>query len=320
MAQVSGTFSTYDGEGIREDLDNKIHNIDPYDTPLYSTAGKKKVKNTYHEWQTDSLAAAADNAQIEGDEYSYSAPAATTKVGNYTQIFRKDIIVSGSMEAVDKAGRKSELAYQLAKKGKELKRDIEKALTNNNASVAGNDTTARELGGFPSWVTTNDSRGATGADGGFSGGIVAAATDGTQRAFTETLLKAVLKSQYDEGGKADMLMLGSFNKQAFSAFTGISDIRTNYAGSNTGQGTILAGADFYISDYGTLTVVVNRFQRERDALLVDKSMVSVGTLRPMFVDKPAKTGDAHKRILLCEKTLIMNNEKAHGHVADLTTS
>lgn len=320
MAQATGTYSSYDGVGLREDLDNEIHNIDPYETPFYSKGRKKKVKAKYHEWQTDTLEASEDNAQIEGDEYSYAAPSATTRVGNYTQIFREEIIVSGTMEAVDKAGRKSELAYQLAKKGKKLKKDIEKALLNNNASVAGNDTTARELGGFPAWITTNDSRGGTGADGGFSGGIVAAATDGTQRAFTETLLKAVLKSQYDNGGKADMLSLGSFNKQAFSAFTGISELRTNYAGSNKGQAAIIAGADFYISDFGTVTVVLNREQRARDALLIDRSMYEIGTLRPMFIDKPAKTGDAHKRVLLCEKTLIVNNEKAHGHVADLTTS
>lgn len=320
MAQVTNTYSSYDLTGAREDLHDKIYMISPTDTPFQAALGTKTVKNKKTEWQTDALTAAASNAQVEGDEFTYTAPTATTRVGNYTQISRKSFLVTRTAEAIDKAGRKSEIAYQLAKVGKELKRDIENDLTGKNASVAGDDTTARKSGGFEAWLTTNDSRGATGAQGGYNSGtgVVDTVTDGTQRAFTETLLKDVQQLVYTAGGDPSMLMLGPFNKRQFSAFPGISDLRRDANGK--GQASIMGAADMYIGDFGTLNVTVNRFSRDRSALLIDPEYAQVGWLDRMKHIEPAITGDAQKHVLICEWTLVVGTEAAHGIVADLTTS
>jgi len=154
MAQPTNTFDTYDSVGIREDLSNVIHNISPEETPFYSKAAKKAAKNTLVEWQTDSLRASAANAHIEGDTTTAEARAATTRLGNYTQIFKNAVVVSDSDDNVDNAGRAKEIAYQTLKIAKEQKLDIEKALFANNARAAGNSTTARELAGAPAWLTT----------------------------------------------------------------------------------------------------------------------------------------------------------------------
>lgn len=320
MAQVANTYSSYDLVGAREDLQDKIYMISPTETPYQSNIGTTSVKAKKHEWQTDALAAAAENKQVEGDEFAYAAPTPTVRVGNFTQIARKSFLVSGTAEAIDKAGRKSEIAYQLAKVGKELKRDIEKDLLSNTASVAGDDSTARVSAGLPAWLESNDSRGTGGADGGWNSGtgVVDAATDGTQRAFTEELLKDVHQLAYTAGGDPTMLMVGPFNKRAFSAFTGIADLRRDAPAK--GQATIVGAADFYIGDYGNLAVVTNRFQRERDAFLIDPDYAKVGWLRRMKHVEPAITGDAKKHVLICEYTHVVSNEAAHGVVADLTTS
>ena len=320
MAQVTNTYSSYDLAGAREDLQDKIYMISPFDTPFQANVGTKDVKNKKHEWQTDALAAAASNAQIEGDEFSYTAPTATTRVANYTQISRKSFIVSRTAEAITKAGRKSEIALQLAKVGKELKTDIETDLLSKNASVAGDDTTARKSGGLEAWLTSNDSRGATGSQGGYNSGtgVVDTVTDGTQRAFTETLLKDVQQLCYSSGANPSMLMLGPFNKRAFSGFSGISDLRRDANGK--GQASIVGAADFYIGDFGNLAVTVNRFQRDRSAFLLDTDYVSVGWLDRMQHVEPAVTGDAKKHVLICEWTLIVGTQAGHGIVADLTTS
>ena len=320
MAIVSGTYTRYSAVGIREDLSNVISNISPEETPVYSNIGRDTAKSTFFEWQTDALAAPDNaNAVVEGDEAAFATPAATTRLGNYTQISRKTLIISGTLEAVDKAGRKSEEAYQMAKRGAELKRDMEAMITANQAAVAGNTTTARRTAGVPAWLTTNVNRGATGANAVFTNGVpTTAATDGTQRAFTETLLKDVLQKVWVSGGSLKMLVVGPFNKVAASAFTGIADIRYNAQGNK--PTTIIGAADIYVSDFGNVTIVPNRFQRERDAFVLDPEYAAVSTLRPMAKVKLAKTGDAEKSMLLTEWGVKMKNEAAHGIVADLTTS
>jgi hypothetical protein len=324
MAQATGTYSSYDAKGNREDLIDKIFDISPTDCPVTKAIGTSTAKSTKHDWQTDSLAAAsADNAVIEGDEYSYSAPSATTRVQNYTQIFRKTFIVSGTQESVNKAGRSSEVGYQAAKKSKEIKRDLEASVCSNNASVAGNDTTARKMGGLRAWIETNDVLGVAGspASGGYNSGtgVVDAATDGTARAFTKALLDTAIKSAYDNGGEPSMISLGSFNKQVFSGFmadSAVAQQRRTVDGNS--QATITAAADVYVSDFGSLVVKANRFQRSRDALILDPEYASVAVLRKMKVDKPAKTGDAIKYAVIHECTLRVDNEAAHACVADLT--
>lgn len=316
MAIVANTFTRYSAVGIREDLSNVIYNISPEETPFISNIGRESVKNTYFEWQTDSLAAAsASNAALEGDDVSsFAAVNPTSRIGNYTQISTKNVVISGTLEALDKAGRRSELTYQLAKLGSELKRDMESALLANQSPVAGNTTTARRTAGLPAFVKTNTSFGTGGAD---TAGI-AARTDGTQRAFTEALLKGVIAKVWESGGTPKMLMVGSFNKQAASGFDGIA---TRFRDVPAGQqAQIVGAADVYVSDFGTVNIVPNRFQRARDAFVVDPQYASMAVLRPIQQMELAKTGDAEKRLMLVEYGLKVNNEAAHGIVADLTTA
>lgn len=314
MAQVSGTYSKYDAVGLREDLTDIIYNISPTDTPFMSSIAKSKATAVNHEWQLDSLAAAsASNAQIEGDEVSFSAPSSTTRRGNVTQIATKSVIISGTLEAVNKAGRNSELAYQISKASKELKRDMETSLCDNNAQVAGDDSTARELSGIGSWLKTNQSIGASGAAPSTSG--TDARTDGTQRAFTEDQLKTVIKSVWDNGGDPSMVMVGSFNKQKLSGFTGGS---TRFDPAENKR--LVAAVDVYESDFGALQVTPNRFQRARDAFVITPDLFAVAFLRDFSLEDLAKTGDAMKQFLLVEYTLESRNESGSGIVADLTTS
>jgi len=315
MAQPTNTFDTYDAVGIREDLQDVIYSISPTDTPFMSSAAREGVKNTFHEWQTDALAAAAtNNAVIEGDEATLDAAVATARIGNYTQIMDKTVVITGTQEAVDKAGRASELAYQIAKKSKELKRDIEATLLTNQARAAGNATTARTFASIGAWIATNDSLGASGTSPTAADGSDAR-NDGTQRALTEDLLKGVIKGCWNSGGSPSVIMVGPFNKQKISSFTGGS---TRFDASE--DKTLYTSIDVYSSDFGDLEVVPNRFSRDRDALVLDMDYWSVGFLRDFTMNELSKTGDSEKRQLLTELTLISRSEAASGGVFDLTTS
>ena len=262
MAQPTNTFDTYDSIGEREDLSDVIYNIAPTDTPFLSSAAKTKATAVLHEWQTDTLAAASSsNAVIEGDEATLDAITATVRLSNSCQIMDKTIVITGTQEAVDKAGRASEIAYQVAKTAKELKRDLETMLTTNNAEVTGSATAAREMGSLRAWVATNDVMGTSGTSGGLGN---TAAGNGTQRVFTESLLKSVIKSVWNAGGNPTMIMVGPFNKQKLSGFTGNS---TRFdAGADA---TLYTSVDVYASDFGQLQVVPNRFSRDRDAWVLD---------------------------------------------------
>jgi len=313
MAQPTNTFDTYDSVGEREDLSDVIYNISPTDTPFLSSAAKTQSTAVLHEWQTDALASAStSNAVIEGDEATLDAVTATTRLSNSCQIMDKTVVITGTQEAVDKAGRASELAYQIAKKAKELKRDMEAQITTNNAEVTGSATAAREMGSLGAWVATNDVMGTSGTSGSVGN---TARTDGTQRVFTESLLKSVIKSVWDEGGDPTMIMVGPFNKQKLSGFTGNS---TRFdAGADA---TLYTSVDVYASDFGQLQVVPNRFSRDRDAYVLDMNYWGVAFLRDFSMHELSKTGDSEKRQLLVEATLESRNEAASGLVADLTTS
>jgi len=314
MAQPTNTFDTYDSVGEREDLSDVIYSISPTDTPFLSSAAKTKATAVLHEWQTDALAAAVtNNAVIEGDEATLDASVATTRLSNSSQIMDKTVVITGTQESVDKAGRASEIAYQIAKKAKELKRDMESTLTSNNLEVTGGSGTARQLGALGSWVVTNDDLASDGASGAGAGN--AAHTNGTQRAFTESQLKSVIKSVWNAGGDPSMIMVGPFNKQKLSGFTGNS---TRFdAGADA---TLYTSVDVYASDFGQLQVVPNRFSRDRDAYVLDMDYWGVAFLRDFSMHELAKTGDSEKRQLLVEATLESRNEGASGSVMDLTTS
>jgi len=317
MAIVSNTFTSHDGVGIRESLADVIANISPEEVPLQSNIGSESVANTYFEWQTDSLASTSTTAVIDGDDVSsFDSTAATSRVGNYTHIRRRTTIVADNYSALDTAGRNDELAYQLAKRGKELKRDIEAVLTANNAQVAGNSSTARETGGLGAWVATNEN---VGTGGGLTTGDgTTARTDGTQRDFTETMLKDAMQQAYVSGGQPSILMVGPHNKTVVSGFAGIAAQR--YQAPTAAPTTIIGAADVYLSDFGTLNVVANRFSRERDAWLLDPEYASVCYLRPIQQVELAKTGDAEKRMVIAEFGLKVLNEAAHAVVADLNVS
>jgi hypothetical protein len=321
MAQLATTFSTYDAIGIREDLSELISDISPTQTPFQSNIGSGDTGNTFFEWQTDSLADAAANAQIEGDDLgnTYTAVTATVRLGNYAQILRKDFLISGTEQAVTKAGRSDERGYQAMKAAKEIKRDWEKALLDNNAAVAGDDSTARETGGLVAWIKTNiDSSNTNSVDPVWSTVPTGARSDGVQRAFTETILKSVVSQCWAAGAEPSMLMVGAFNKQAVSGFSGIAEIRKDAPGQE--QATIIGAADVYVSDFGNLSVVPNRFQRARDGLVLDPTKARIRVLRPFEIHEMAKTGDGEKFLMTYEAGLQIDNEKGFGLAADLTTS
>ena len=311
MSTVS--TDTYDQVGIREDLTNLISNISPTNTPFLSNAPTGKAKSTLHEWQTDSLASVADNKAVEGADATFAPAAATVRLNNQTQIGTKTVITSGTLESTDRAGRAKEMAYQINKRSKELKRDMEHALVGlSNAKAAGSNSVARELASYQSWAATN--RNAAGAAPTGDGTDIP--TDATQRAFTEAFLENVIDQIFTEGGDADIIMAGTFNKRAISGFSG--NATTTF--HENADKTVINAVDVYVSDFGTLAVVPNRFLRARDVLVYQKDMWEVTTLRPFQLNDIAKTGDAMKKQLLVEYTLTAKNEKSSGIVADLTTA
>ena len=315
MAQPTNTFDQFDSIGNREDLSDMIFNIAPTETPFMNGIKKGSATNTLHEWQTDDLTAVASNAQISGNDIVGGAVSATTRINNRTQISSKAVTIAGTLEAVDRAGRKREMAYQMAKRSKELKRDMENALIGvNNAKVTGNSTTAAELGSVESWVATNDSLGTNGASP--TGDGSDARTDGTQRAFTEAMLTSVLSSAYAQGGNPGTLMVGAFNKGAVSGFNG----NATAVNSKNESLKVINSVDIYVGDFHTLKVVPNRFSRSRTAYALQMDMWGIDFLRPFHQIDLARTGDSEKKAMIVEYTLRCNNEKASGLVADLTTS
>jgi len=313
------TYQTYTSIGQREDLSDVIYSISPTDTPFMSSIGKGKATATNHEWQTDALASATlSNFAVEGDTASDATLGVTTRAGNKTQISQKTVKISGTLEAVDKAGRKSEKAYQLAKASAEIKRDMETTLLSNQISTNGSSSSARKLGGLQAWLATNGDFGTNGVAGA-SG--TTARTNGTNRTFDETILKTVVKEVYTAGGNPKVLMVNPAHKQLVSTFAGIAAQR--FMAPSDAPTTIIGAADVYLSDFGTISVVPNRFMSstnncDETAFVLDTDMAAVAYLRPFQTNELAKTGDAEVTQLLVEYTLQVNNEAAHGIIADLT--
>ena len=315
-------FRTYTAIGQREDLSNTIYNIAPTETPVVSSIGKTKATATYHEWQTDDLAAASAAGLIEGADASGASDTPTTRVGNRTQIQGKTVHISGTLDAVDKAGRKTETAYQLAKAGQELKRDMEKTILGNVAQSNGTaGSSARLLGSIQTWLGTNFVTMTDGVAPVGSNGTAARTEGATASAFTEDKLKDVVKSCFENGGNPTLLVVPPTQKQVVSTFAGIAAQR--YEAPAAKATTIIGAADVYLSDFGTLSVVPDRFMTAdttpdaEQALVLDPTMASVATLRPFESNLLAKTGDSEKHQMLVEYTLQVSNEKAHGIVADL---
>lgn len=315
---MADVFSTYDAIGNREDLADMIYDISPMDTPFVSGIAKNTATATNHEWQTDSLATAANNAQIEGADAATTVSTPTVRLGNYTQISSKTPQVSRTQRQVDSAGRGDEMDYQIMKMAKELKRDQEVAILANKAKVAGSEVLARELAGVESWIADNVSLGATGTAP--TGDGTDARGAGTPRALDEAFLKSVLAQCWDEGGNPDMIMTGSFNKQAMSAFVGggtSGPAQRNVDGNSSRVNTAI---DIYVSDFGSLAVVPNRFMVQSSMLVLEMDKWCLSTLSNFEETPLAKNGDSDRVLLLSEYTLEAKNAKSSGIVADLTTS
>ena len=320
MAIVTNTFTTFDAKGIREDLSNIITNIAPEETPYMSNIGRESISNSLFEWQTDTLASAAANKQLEGDDVtSFDSVTATVRLQNYAQISRKTIVLSATEETVNKAGRRSELAYQIAKRSAELKRDQEFSMLNGAVAAAGNTTTARGTASLQAFIKTNYDMQTNGANPTYTTVPTGARSDGNVRTFTETILKNVIQQVWTSGGTPKILMTGPVNKQRVSGFSGIASARYNLNGGDR-PATIIGAADIYVSDFGQVQVVPNRFQRERDAFVIDPDYAKVTMLRPYQQVELAKTGDAEKRMLIVEWGHKVLAENAHGIAADLVTS
>lgn len=316
MAITAG--NTYDNvNGIREDLSDSIWDVSPTETPFVSNCSRISVDNTFFEWQTDSLAAVSATTSVEGADATFSTPTDTTRLGNYAEIIDKTAMISGTLEATDRAGRNKEMAYQVVKRSKEIKRDMEHHCVGvNNARNAGATTpTARETASYQSWCATNTDFNATGgADP--TGDGTDARTDGTQRAFTETILGTVIDECWTSGGNPNVIMANGFNKRALNGFNGHSDQVRHEAADKS----VINAVSVYESDYGVMQVVPNRFCRARDVLVYEKDFWKIAVLRDMQNKEIARTGDAEKRQVLIEYGLCAANEASSGICADLTTS
>lgn len=327
--EIVNTYETYQAIGNREELADKIWMITPEETPFTALIGKTGVVSVHPEWQTDTLATPdLNNNQPEGSDWTFQLINPTTRVGNYTQISDKKIIISRTQDRTSKAGRKSEVAREIAKKGVELRTDMEAIALGNQASSAGAalDAANRTAGTFRAWLVTNNSLGSGGSTGGFNSTtkVVNAATNGTQAPFTKTMLDTTILSTYNAGGNPDVCMMAPYVKQVFSKFMSDSNVAAQrFVTPQSGQTKIVAAADEYLSDFGLISMVPNRQMARagatiaRNVFLIDASKVSLGMFDDIQMVTPAKTGDAEKRVLVTEWTLLVNNEAAQGVIADI---
>ena len=318
MAVNANTNQTYDVSTIREDLDAALSSISPTETIFMSSIGTRNVDNTYFEWSEVDLAAAGDNRAVEGDAATNSAPTNAVRKGNYTQISTKTVEVSSTNQAVNGVADAQTVAKQIAYKLSEMKRDMEKMLLDNVAASAGSASTARQTAGLPAFLTTNTARGTGGADGttsgtGSAGYPDAAATDGTTRAITETLLKGVIADCWDEGAEPSVVLCGSAQKQTISTFTGNA---TRYKEAEDSK--LNAAIDVYISDFGELQIVPARHIRSRDVFVLDPNYASVAYLQTAKQEPLAKNGLSERRLISAEYGLQVTSEKAHGVIADVS--
>ncbi|MCX8505679.1 MAG: DUF5309 domain-containing protein [Alphaproteobacteria bacterium] len=317
MSAITNSYTSFSAIGNREDVTDTVYNVSPVDTPFLGSIDSTKAMAVLHEWQTDQLAPAANNAQVEGDDsttagYSFKAVTPTVRLGNTCQISRKDVVVSGTQDVVQKAGRQSEMVYQMLKRAKEIKRDMEFILTNNQAANVGSVSVARQLRPLCGWYQTNVNRGT----GGANGTTTTAATDAaTTRALTENMLKNGLQQCWTAGGTPDLIMTGPYNKTVISSFTGGTQKTQNIT-----DGTLSTAIDVYASDFGFHKIIANRFSRDRDLHMISTDMWLVAYLRPIQTIDLAKTGDNLKGQILAEYTLEARNEAASGVIADLSVA
>jgi hypothetical protein len=318
MAQPTNTLDSYDVRGIREDLSDVIYDISPEETPFYTACAKAKASNTLHEWQTDALRSSGDNAHIEGDDTIAEARSATVRLNNRTQIFKNSVVIPGTDQGLNKAGRAREMAYQVLKIAKEQKLDIEKAMFANQAKVAGDATTARRMAGVPAWLTTNTNfqSGSSGADP-TGDGSNARTDDGTPTAFSQTKFDSVMQSIWVSGGKPDSVYLSAFQMNLALGFTGNNNQRSNITAEAE---KVIKHMAVYVTPWGTVEFKPTRENRARDVFIMQDDMWAVGVLRATKNEELAKTGDNEKRQVVTELTLVCRNEKSSGGIYDNTVA
>lgn len=321
MAVPTNTYTRYTaGNNVREDLADFISRQEPEKTPIVSAIGRGKAKQTLHEWNRDALRAPnADNAALDGDDATASAKTPPQRIGNYCQIFTDTIQTSGRAEVVDKAGKKSEMAYQKAKAYKELQRDVEKAVVSSNAAVLGSGAVAPKMAGLGALIFTNAQHGAGGSTVAHNAGVASTApTAGTARAFTEAIYKAALQASYLAAGQVPKnTYMSAGHKVAASAFTGIAQIRSQVKGET--QAAIIGAADVYVSDFGSVNHIPHYMMSGTTNVFgLDHSELSMVYLRPFKSDTLAKTGDSEKQQILVDVTLKVEAERACYKIADLS--
>jgi len=313
---IPGTAQTYDRVGLREGLTDMIWDISPTEQPFVTACGRTEALAVYHEWQTDSLRPSRDNAQVEGDDVpSFEPVDPTVRLGNYTQILREEVIISGTTESVRKAGRRREMAYQIVKAGKEIRLDLERACIGvNTALSAGSPTTPRRLASVLAWLSTNTVHAAGGVDPATDDGRSTRTDAGTTVPYTEAMLKDLLAQIFTNSNQeANLMLVGAKQKQVMSTFEGNAQ-RTVEAR----PASLHPAVDTYVHDFGSFIIRPNREMRSRDALLINTSLWKLAWLRPLDDTPLAKTGDAEKRMMIGEVTLEARNEKGSGGIFDLS--
>jgi hypothetical protein len=318
MAVPTGTFQTYAAVGEREDLEDVIYDISPMDTPFMSNISRMSVSAVLHEWQTDSLQAAAVNVQVEGDDASSNTASPTARFNNYCQISWKVPRVTGTMRAVDTAGRADEFSYQLAKRGRELKRDIEVALCGTQVATAGAAASARQTAGMGGWLYTNQVQ--LGADASTpaltAGHPSVAQTAGTAAAFTSEHLNSAIAQCWEQGGDPKMVLMDAANKRVASGFTGIA---TQYRDNpQVGPVTLIGAADIWVSDFGVHSLIASRFVPTDVVYVLDTEQLGVGYLRPIQQVELSKTGDSDRAMILAEYCLVVHEPDASAKIYSTT--
>ena len=323
MAVVTGTFTTATPVGNRESLSDVISMITPRDTPIYSDIAHPSVERAFFEWEIDTLNAPAANAQLEGDAFTFASISPVTRVAEYTQILSKTWSISGSQESSDNAGDAEKRKRVQLKRGIEIRKDVELAIITNTASVGGQ---TRLSGGLPSWLTSNVSRGAGGANGGYSSGtkLTVAETTGTQRALTQALLDTVMAAAYVSGADVKKAYVSPYAKGVFVSFMSNANVATfRYMAESGDNNKIVSNADIYASPWGEIEVVPNRVMATsaavaRRVFLVDPDMLGWAWFRPIAnVPNLAKVADSEQGVILGEGGLKVNNEAGCGVIADI---
>ena len=313
------THTTQTAVGEREDLADVIYRIDPDETPIFSALKKETSNGIFTEWQVQELAAAsATNYANEGANATFATPTATVRFGNYHQISVKDVAVSGTLEAVDKAGRDREMAYQRVLKSLELRRDIEKAI--GDTDVARDASDPRKSASLTCWMTN----GSVGATGSFATGDgTDTITSGTARPLTLALIEDGMQDAWEDGGSPKMLVGSATNRANFSDLSATGNLVSNDVNMTQAKATTYVGStSVYLTDFGTLDVAPSRFMGNDRMFLIDPDFASLCTLQGRnFAEKDiAATGDAEKMQLITEWSLKVQAPKAHAVVYDLNGS